>query len=130
LVAFLITTQKAVAIGLLVRSVGEQREESAGSAAFVEVRALRVVALPSAAVAGARVQAVSVASLIRIGAVAIPAIIRRIVNASAFVNAIAISISIAIPITITISITVSTTMTIAVTITVAITVTISIPGKV
>jgi len=126
LVAFLITTQKAVAIGLLVRSVGEQREESAGSAAFVEVRALRVVALPSAAVAGARVQAVSVASLIRIGAVAIPAIIRRIVNASAFVNA----ISIAIPITITISITVSTTMTIAVTITVAITVTISIPGKV
>jgi len=128
LVAFLITTQKAVAIGLLVRSVGEQREESAGSAAFVEVRALRVVALPSAAVAGARVQAVSVASLIRIGAVAIPAIIRRIVNASAFVNAIAISI--AIPITITISITVSTTMTIAVTITVAITVTISIPGKV
>ncbi|HVS80760.1 MAG TPA: hypothetical protein VHE60_03415 [Pyrinomonadaceae bacterium] len=104
------------------------------------MRALRVVALPSAAVAGACVQAVSVASLIPIGAVAIPTVIRRVVNASAFVDAIAISI--AIPITIPISVTVSTTMTIAVTIpipipiaititiTITVAVAISIPGEV
>lgn len=124
--ALLIAAHKAIAIGLLVRSVGEQREESTGCAASVEVRALRVVVLPSAAIVGACVQAVSVALFVSVGAVPISAIIRGIVNAGVFVDA--IPISIAIPITISVAVSVTVTMTLAFSIPVA--VAISVPGNV
>jgi len=90
------------------------------------VRTLRVIALFAPAIARASEQAVPVALLVSVGAVPVPAIIRGIINASAFVDAIPISVAIAISVAISISIT--ATMAISVTISVA--VAIPVPGKV
>jgi len=128
LIALLIPAHEAVPVGLLVTSVGEQREEAVGSAAPVEVRAFRIIALPAASVVSPRIQAILVTLVVSIGTVAIATVIRGIIDARAFVDPITISVAITIPITITISVT--ATMPIAVTIAVAITVAIAIPGEV
>jgi len=118
LIALLIASHEAVTISFLVTSVGEQRKESAGCPASEEVRALRFVALSAPAIVCAREQAVSVTLVVSIGAVAIAAIIRGIIDASAFVDAIpiAVPIAISIPISISISISITATMTISVAI--------------
>jgi hypothetical protein len=120
LIALLIASHEAVTISVPVTSVGEQRDESAGSSAFIEVRALRFVALSAAAIVCAREQAVPVALIVSIGAVAIASIIPGIIEASAFVDAIPIAVTISVAIPITIPITATMTITVAISVAISV----------
>jgi hypothetical protein len=80
LVAFLVAAQKTVAISLLVRAAGAEDREETRVATLVEVRALRIEALTSPPIIGAREQTILVTTVIGVRAVLIGAIVRGVVK--------------------------------------------------
>jgi hypothetical protein len=75
LVAFLVAAQKTVTICLLVRVAAAEDRKETRVALPIEVRTVRIVALPASPIAGAGQQAILVTPLIGVGAVPIVAII-------------------------------------------------------
>jgi hypothetical protein len=135
--ALLIAAQKAVAIGLTVRSAPAKDRQKTRVAALVEVRTLRLIALISSSIIGAGKQAIAVAPFIGIGAVSIATIVRRVVNPRALIDAVSMPISItitflfSIPVTVVMAtaLTASISIPVFVSITILVTIPVSAPAS-
>jgi hypothetical protein len=133
--AFLIAAQKAVTIGLTVRSAPAKDRQKTRVAALVEVGTLRIIALISSSIIGAGKQAIPIAPFIGVGAVSIAAIVRRVVNPRAFIDAVSMPIAVAflfsIPVTVVMATAVAASISIPifVSITILVTIPVSAPAS-